>query len=153
MIPLTKLSHCVTLCLYGTRGKSPNLSMSLPTHYDDTTTQNQGREDHKESHNDSKVETGIWCFILCRSYSCAVVSHLSTPAANKSVHRSCEFHSLSCSRSSWRLPKWYERGSTSLRFWCIQGSNCIHFPILDRVDDCLNGMRFDFSELLIYTRF
>ena len=59
MLPLTKLSHGATLCLYETQGKSPNLSMSLPTHYDDTTTQNQGREDHKESHNNSKVETGM----------------------------------------------------------------------------------------------
>jgi hypothetical protein len=170
--------------LWDWQGKSPNLSMSLRTHYDDTTTQNQGREDHKESHNDSKVETGMWCFILCRSYSCAVVCRLSTPAANKSVHRSCELHfSLSYSWSSWWLPKWYEVrllwasdlykvrisftflfsieltiaemvwGSTSLSFWFIQGSNFIHFPMLDRVDNCRIGMRFDFSELLIYTRF
>ena len=97
------------LCAFMTsQGKSPNLSMSLPTHYDDTTTQNQGREDHKESHNNSKVETGMWRFVLCRSYSCAVVCRLSTPAANKSVQCSCEFHSLSYSRSSRQLPKWYE---------------------------------------------
>ena len=118
MLPLTKLSHGATLCLYETQGKSPNLSMSLPTHYDDTTTQNQGREDHKKSHNNSKVETGMWHFILCRSYSCAVVCPLlqQTRACNALV-------------------------------------NFIHFPILDRVDNCQNGLRFDFSELLIYTRF